>query len=155
MLGTTLEPNVTAGVISFPVSLARPRREGFAVYVDAAEAAKAGRERSARVRTACGESGTVAAPTASPGYLCVYAALEDFRDRDPAGGVPTHRVDGATVPFVDAEFVAILNRNQTEGVNKTGASVAFGVPDIRTPEEEASHAYPHILAHGTWAVTAP
>ncbi|MDE3069398.1 MAG: hypothetical protein KGJ43_01580 [Acidobacteriota bacterium] len=155
VLGTKMEPNVTAATITFPVPLRRPMREGHAVYVNEAEARKPGSARSAAIRAACGESGTLERPTAKPGYLCVYSAAEDLRDRTSSGAVPTHEVGGKVVPFVDAEYFAILNRNDSEGVNKTGARVAFGIPDIRTTEEEAGGAWPHMEAHGTWVVTAP
>jgi hypothetical protein len=149
---TEMEPHLTTGAISFAPPLERYLTETHVRFVDAAEARKPGSLRSAAIKAACGESGTVEHPTATPGYLCVYSAAEDFRDRTSSGGVP---VDRKGQPFVDAEFVAIVKKNGSEGANKTGARVGFGVLDIRTPEEEAKGAYPHIAAHGTWAVTAP
>ena len=155
VLGPEIEPNVTAATITFAVPLARPIPEGRVVYVNEAEAKKPGSQRALSIREACGEGGTVQAPTAQPGHLCVYAGLEDLRDRDPSGGVPTHAVGGAQVPFVDAEFFAIMNRHRSEGADRTGATVAFGVPDLRSSAEEAADAYPHIIANGSWAVSAP
>jgi hypothetical protein len=129
------------------------------IYLSQAETKEAGSLRSSQVRAACGDSGTLETPTAMPGYLCVYAGLEDFRDRNPSGGVPTHDVHGRQVPFIDAEFVGIIDPSYpnfaTPGTDRTGAAVAFGVPDIRTAEEEAKDAFAHITASGTWAVTAP
>jgi hypothetical protein len=157
-LGPELEPTVTEGIISFPTPLAHQLGEEEVIYISEAETAKAGPRRSASIRAACGDSGTLQAPTANPGYLCVYVALEDFRDRNPSGGVPTHDVHGVQRPFIDAELVAIAKPNKrytTPGASRTGAAVAFGVPDIRTEEEESANAYAHITAHGTWAVTAP
>ena len=148
---TEMEPQFTAGVITFPIHLAHPLREPWVTYVSEAETQKPGSSRSAEVKAACGEAGTLAAPTANPGHLCVYSASEDFRDRDSSGGIPLR----AGHPFVDAEFEGIVNHWDSPGADKTGARVAFGVPDIRTPEEEAKQAYPHITAHGTWAVTEP
>lgn len=155
VLGPELEPNLTTATITFSVPLAHALPESGVVYVREAEAQKPGTQRILPIREACGERGTVQAPTAEPGHLCVYAGVEDLRDRDPSGGVPTHDVNGAQVPFVDAEYLAILNRNTTPGANRTGANVAFGVPLVRTPAEEAAHAYAHIVASGSWAVSAP
>jgi hypothetical protein len=149
---TAMEPHLTAATITFPVALKRYLPETDVQYVDAAEAAKKGDERSAVVRERCGTAGTVEKPTALPGHLCVYAAVEDFRDRTTSGAIPLN-AHGA--PFIDAEFVAIVKDNGSEGANRTGARVGFGVLDIRTPEEEAAGAYPHIIARGSWAVTAP
>ena len=156
-LGPELEPNVTEGTISFPTPLRHGLGEEEVIYINEAETAKTGPRRSTRIRAACGDGGTLQAPTANPGYLCVYVALEDFRDRNPSGGVPTHDVHGVQTPFIDAEFYAIakLKPYVTSGVSRTGAAVDFGVPDIRTEEEESADAYAHITAHGTWAVTAP
>jgi len=156
-LGPELEPNVTEGIISFRTPLRHGLGEEEVIYINEAETAKAGPRRSTRIRAACGDGGTLQAPTANPGYLCVYVALEDFRDRNPSGGVPTHDVHGVQTPFIDAEFYAIakLKPYVTSGVSRTGAAVDFGVPDIRTEEEESADAYAHITAHGTWAVTAP
>jgi hypothetical protein len=151
-LPTEMEPHLTTAQIAFPVPLKRYLGEEGVQYVDAAEAAKPGSERSAVIRERCGTSGTVEHPTALPGHLCVYAESEDFRDRTSSGAVP---LDAHGAPFVDAEFVAIVNHNGSERADRTGARVAFGVPDIRTPEEEAKGAYPHIVARGSWAVTAP
>lgn len=155
VLGPEVEPNITAATITFTVPLARPLREGLVAYVNEAEAKKPGSQRAASIREACGDGGTVQAPTAQPGHLCVYAGIEDFRDRNASGGVPTHAVNGGQVPFVDAEFVAIMNRFRSEGADRTGATVAFGVPDLRSSAEEAANAYPHIVANGSWAVSAP
>lgn len=152
-LPTELEPTLTTATIVFPIPLPEVLYEGQAVYVNETEAKKPGSSRSAAIKAACGESGTVAAPTAKPGHLCVYSAQEDFTDRTPSGGVPTHNVHGAIVPFKDGEYVAIINHRDTERVDRTGARVAFGVPDIRTEEEERANAFPHIAAHGSWAVT--
>ena len=158
-LGPELEGYTTRAMISFSPPLAHRIGEEEVTYVSQAETKKAGSLRSSRIRAACGDTGTLETPTALPGYLCVYAGLEDFRDRNPSGGVPTHEVHGMEVPFVDAEFVGIVNPSYTDfatpGSNRTGAAVAFGVPKIRTAEEEANDAFAHITASGTWAVTAP
>lgn len=156
VLNTEIEPTVTAGMIKFPVPLSNGLGELGVTYIAAAEAARPGSARGAAIRAACGDSGTVAAPTANPGHLCVYSGLEDFRDRDPSGGIPTRGSGGTGGPFEDGQFVAIFRlQRDTPGTNRTGARVAFGVPDLRTSEEMAKNAYPHILAHGSWAVSAP
>ncbi len=155
VLGPELEPTLTTAKITFPVALAHVIPEGRVIFINEAETIKPGRQRSLPIREACGESGTLDAPTAQPGHLCVYAGVEDLRDRNAAGGVPTHEVHGTQTPFIDAEFIAIENRNLSPGTDRTGASVAFGVPAARNSEEEADHAYPHIIANGTWAVSAP
>ena len=158
-LGPELEGFTTRAMISFSPPLAHRLGEEEVTYVSEAETKKAGSLRSSKIRAACGDTGTLETPTAMPGHLCVYAGLEDFRDRNPSGGVPTHDVHGKQVPFIDAEFFAIVNPSYTDfataGTNRTGAGVAFGVPDIRTAEEEAHDAFAHITASGTWAVTAP
>jgi hypothetical protein len=140
-------------VIVFPVPLAKELREEYVTYVPEKEARKPGSQRSAAIKAACGETGTLGAPTAKPGHLCAYGELEDFRDRTLSGGIPTHH--GTSTPFVDGEFMGIVNHFPSPGADATGARVAFGVLDIRTPEEEAEGAYPHIIARGSWAVTAP
>jgi hypothetical protein len=150
-----VEPAVTAASISFVPPLRLGVHEDKVVYVSQAETAKPGASRSAAVKAACGEGGTLAAPTANPGYLCVYANEEDFRDRDSSGGVPLHTVHGAKVPFVDGEFFGIMNHYSSPGADRYGARIAFGVPYIRTEEEEAVGAFAHIVASGSWVVTAP
>jgi hypothetical protein len=147
-----VEPQITGATITFPTPLPRPLGEPSVMYVNEAEAKKPGSARSSAIKTACGESGTVSSPTALTGYLCVYSASEDFRSHDTSGGIPT-KSDGK--PFVDGQFDAIINSEETPGADKTGARVAFGVPAIRSTEEEGRGAFPHIAAHGSWAVTAP
>jgi hypothetical protein len=147
-----VEPQITAATITFPTPLAHPLGEPAVMYVSEAEAKKPGSARSPSVKAACGESGTVSSPKALTGHLCVYAASEDFRDHTSSGAIGT-RSDGK--PFTDGQFDAIINGQETMGVDKTGARVAFGVPAIRSPEEEARGAFPHIAANGSWAVTAP
>jgi hypothetical protein len=151
-LNPPMEPEVIADRISFSPELEKPLSRIDVRYVDAAEAGKPGDLRSAAIRSACGESGTVEHPTAMPGYLCVYSGLEDFRDRNQAGGIPT---SASGAPFVDGQYFAIMKHNGEEGADRYGARIAFGVPDIRTREEQAKGAYPHIIAQGSWAVSAP
>jgi hypothetical protein len=156
VLGVEIEPTLTVATISFAAPLRHPLNQEHVVFVKESEVKKAGTARKAAIRAACGDGGTVDAPTAMPGYLCVYARLEDFRDRTRSGGIPTHIVNGKEVPFVDAHFLTILRGLTKEpGGDKTGARVAFAVPDVRTAKEEAVGAYPHLIARGTWAVTAP
>jgi hypothetical protein len=147
-----VEPQITAATITFSTPLPHGLGEPSVVYINEAEAKKPGSARKPAIRVACGESGTVSSPTALTGNLCVYAASEDFRSRDSSGGIPT-RSDGR--PFTDGQFDAIINGQETPGADKAGARVAFGVPAIRSEEEERRGAFPHIAAHGSWAVTAP
>ncbi len=155
VLGPELEPTLTTATITFAAPLALGIPERRVIYIKEAEAKKAGTQRSLPIREACGSSGTLQAPTALPGHLCVYAGVEDLRDRDSSGGIPTQDENGKQVPFVDAEYLAILNSHRAPGASRTGATVAFGVPLGRTSAEEAAHAYPHIIANGSWAVSAP
>jgi hypothetical protein len=125
--------------------------EAAVTYVNEAETKKPGNARSAKIRAACGETGTLQSPTAAPAHLCVYVGSEDFRDRNPSGGIPTH--GGA--PFIDAGFFAIVKKNGSEGANKTGARILFAVRDLRNQEEERANAFPYIRTSGTWAVAGP
>jgi hypothetical protein len=143
-LETELEPWVTAATITLPTPLSHPLYKPEVTYIPLAEASKAGTQRSAATKAACGESGTVRVPTAKPGHLCVYAGAEDFSDRNHAG---------RRMPFVDAEFFAIIKSDGETGADTKGFRIAFGVPNIRTAAEKASDAYPHIVASGSWALT--
>jgi hypothetical protein len=103
----------TTAQISFPISLSGKLQAEAVHYVAVGEPAPPG----------CA-GGTVSAPKAARGNLCVYAGLESF---------------------VNAEFDAIEQANGEQGAQRTGATVAFLPKGIEIN--------PAIRAQGTWAVT--
>jgi hypothetical protein len=112
----------TLGIISFPVALKSPIGETKVVFVKQAETAKPAVERAPAAAEHC--TGTLEAPTASSGYLCVYTGVEELQN---------------------AEFHGIEKNENTPGTNRQGAAVMF---EVLTVEGEA-----HARAQGTWAVT--
>jgi hypothetical protein len=117
-----LKPLITAAPISFPIPNHAKLNGEHAIFVNAAETLKAAAERSAPASEKC--QGTLEAPTAVSGYLCVYTGKETLEN---------------------AAFFGILKFALSEGAEKSGALVAF---ERSTVEGTAK-----IEARGTWAVT--
>ena len=136
-----LPPALTTATISFPVPIAGQLNEEHVVYIPRAQAIKKGSEREAKYKTACGETGTIEHPTANPGYLCVYAGVEEFKNRTPTGEVGENS---------DGRFLGIVSQIGGGGASRFGAQIQFEVKELIETEETAN-----IRAQGTWAVTNP
>jgi hypothetical protein len=173
-------PSLVASKISFPIPLAAALSSENVVFISQAETVLAGTARAGKVKTACGTTGTLANPTAEPGYLCVYTGVESLLDEsEPSAqiheeedahleeegeeptvpryplkehGVPVHATVGTAS---NAKFLSILNAFGSPGAATTGASVAFAVKEVRSEaEEEKEHEqFPNIVVSGSWAVT--
>ena len=106
--------------ISFPIELKEVSAEGHALHLNEAET-------DAQPKT--GEcKGSLAAPTAPPGTLCIYTLEEELH--------------GAHQSFI---FAPVKEPEEFGQYGKTGAFMYY----------EASEAGASIKAQGTWAVTAP
>lgn len=141
-----LPPAFTAATIDFPIPLSVLQlNEEHVVYVSRAQTLKKGSEREAKIREDCGEFGTLEHPTAKPGYLCVYAGVEDFKNRLTTNG--EFSPEGVS----DGKFVAILSVTGAPGASTFGAQVEFQVKELIETEGEE----PNIEAQGTWAVDNP
>jgi hypothetical protein len=101
--------------ISFPITLKAALASTNTVYVSV-EAEK--------VPGKC--EGTVASPSAKPGYLCVYAGLESNNE---------------------SEFKGFQNAKGEAGASPQGTEVTF--------EPTADGTETRVVDQGTWAVTAP
>jgi hypothetical protein len=135
------------------VPLVEPLSEDNIVFISAAETAEEPGKRSAKkVKPYCGSTGTLAHPTAEPGYLCVYTGVEELHPIRVEG-----ENLGATVSElpVSSKFVAVGEIYGSPGATQFGGAVEFQRKEDRTEEEEAEGAEPTIRAQGTWAVTAP
>jgi hypothetical protein len=139
-------PAATAAMIVFPVPLAAPLGEEGVQFVDRAETVKAGTARSTTIKTRCGTAGTLAHPTAEPGFLCVYAGLEQLYDLH-VDGEPEEGARNGGLHAIDNVFAS-------PGAVITGASILFTVQHTRNEEEEELELFPNIRVQGTWAVSA-
>jgi hypothetical protein len=129
-----LPPGYTLGPISFPTRLAGGLDEEHAVYLNKAQTAQAATERSLTIKEACGEHGTLEAPEANAGFLCVYTGVEELQ---------VASFHGITHPSAAATGTG------EKGASTTGAAVAYEVKELPLEPGE-----PFVRAQGTWAVKA-
>jgi hypothetical protein len=111
--------HLTTANITFPIPTTAAVKPANAIYVN--KEGKAFNAEGASAEGVC--TGTVAAPTAPSGDLCIYAGVENLKLETYHG---------------------IENRLDSPGTQKQGALLAFEV----TETGEAS-----VKASGTWAVT--
>jgi pilus assembly protein FimV len=138
--GTSLE-NLTMPVsISFPIPLAAESDKAFGFNAHATEDEEFGKNPNTGASCAVGTTecvdtgctGTVAAPSAPPGALCIYTAFEQLEGARNAG-------PEATIPGVGAP-----------GYGKAGAFM-LGFQSLSSTPAAPSR----VEGFGTWAVTAP
>jgi hypothetical protein len=122
LYGSTAVNPAVEEAISFPIPLAANGEENAFVF----NAAQTETEEFG----SSGCAGTVVAPTAPPGVLCVYTAFEELSRAE--GGLEAREPPG--------EFKGY----GTNGAYLTGLSLNPGVGQVAK-----------VDTHGTWAVTAP
>jgi hypothetical protein len=114
----TVVPRLTVAPISFPVPDSVKMNEEHVIFLTKAETAIAPGTRVSPCQ------GTLEAPTAPAGYLCVYTGVEELEN---------------------AAFHGILKFSNSAGAEKAGALVSF--------ERSIVEGTSKIRAQGTWAVS--
>jgi hypothetical protein len=156
-------PALVSSKVSFPIPLGEPLGEENIQLVNKTETGKAGTARSTTIKTRCGTTGTLAHPTAEPGYLCVYTGVESLKDIVELGAQAHEEAEEPREPLEapasagatkNGKSLGILNGFGSPGAQDDGATVAFEVEHVRNEEEEANQEYPNIVVSGSWAVTA-
>jgi hypothetical protein len=117
----SIGPN-SVGAISFPIPLASVGK-AFVFTEEETEEEEFG---------ASGCAGTLAAPTAPPGVLCVYTSKERMNH------------------MLSEELLAKLPQGSVESEHGTTGANLTGLQFEGTPAEPAV-----AVVYGTWAVTAP
>jgi hypothetical protein len=127
--------------VSFPIPLKVELEESQVHYItqEGNEVVPSGTEFEEREPTQC--AGTVVAPTAAPGNLCVYETFSSGFATAEAGGVP---LQGPEVSIDPAGSLKPFGGEGTLGADPSGAIVVFH-----------QHAGEAGSGYGTFAVTAP